>query len=240
MEEENGEIPADLSPKSLRRFQAMCDRQRKHEIHRDLQKCDGSGIDDDDDDEEDAAAEWSPSPNSTSSSPIQVNKPEIVIKIPALNDDDTVDADFLGDLVDFYKRQRHLPASTLHKILREAKAFFKKQPSLVKVDLGFDDVINVCGDIHGQYFDLCKIFDMCGEASESNKYLFNGDFVDRGPWSLEVLVVLLVNKLLHPRDFFLVRGNHESEDVNRLYGFQVRGINEQVNYVAMINFVRRL
>ncbi len=53
------------------------------------------------------------------------------------------------------------------------------------------------------------------------QYLFNGDFVDRGPWSVEVLFLLLSLKLLHPKHFFLARGNHEAEEINKLYGFQV-------------------
>ncbi len=95
------------------------------------------------------------------------------------------------------------------------------QPSLVEIQLGKDDVVNICGDIHGQFFDLAKIFHLYGMPSERNQYLFNGDFVDRGLWSTEVLFLLLSLKLLHPRHFFLARGNHEAEEVNRLYGFQV-------------------
>ena len=53
------------------------------------------------------------------------------------------------------------------------------------------------------------------------QYLFNGDFVDRGPWSIEVVLLLLSYKLLHPNAFFMARGNHETEEVNKVYGFQV-------------------
>ena len=59
--------------------------------------------------------------------------------------------------------------------------------------------LNICGDIHGQFFDLLNIFDnVSGFPSEDNKYLFNGDFVDRGVWSVEVMIVLLGFKLLFP------------------------------------------
>lgn len=54
-------------------------------------------------------------------------------------------------------------------------------------------------------------------------YVFNGDFVDRGPHSLDVALLLLALKLLQPRHVFLIRGNHESRVVNEMYGFWVRG-----------------
>ncbi len=145
-------------------------------------------------------------------------QPRIQPQIPELGE--IVDEIFIDSLTTFYKAQGRLPKETLHKILRSSRALLKKQPSLVDINLEFNDVLNICGDIHGQFFDLCNIFDMCGPCSSNNCYLFNGDFVDRGAWSLEVLVLLLVNKLARPQHFHLGRGNHESEDVNRLYGFQ--------------------
>ena len=61
------------------------------------------------------------------------------------------------------------------------------------------DRLNICGDIHGQFFDLLNIFEkVSGFPSSDNQYLFNGDFVDRGVWSVEVMIVLLGFKLLLP------------------------------------------
>ena len=61
------------------------------------------------------------------------------------------------------------------------------------------DRLNICGDIHGQFFDLLNIFEtISGFPSSDNQYLFNGDFVDRGVWSVEVMIVLLGFKLLLP------------------------------------------
>ena len=60
---------------------------------------------------------------------------------------------------------------------------------------------------------------MFGRPSKSNRYLFNGDFVDRGPWSVEVVLTLLSHKLLYPEQFHLNRGNHETEEINKMYGF---------------------
>ena len=145
---------------------------------------------------------------------------EVIPKTPRLDSNGCVDQEFVLDLVDFYKQQLRLPTPTATKILQDSKALFRTQPSLVEIELGKNDVINICGDIHGQFFDLAKIFDLFGSPGPENQYLFNGDYVDRGPWSVEVIFLLLSQKLLHPEHFFLVRGNHETEEINRLYGFQ--------------------
>jgi len=77
----------------------------------------------------------------------------------------------------------------------------------------------VVGDVHGQLFDLPTIFEANGLPGPTNPYLFNGDFVDRGSFSLETLLVLLAWKVTHPAYVRLARGNHESHDMNVPYGF---------------------
>lgn len=72
----------------------------------------------------------------------------------------------------------------------------------------------------GQFFDLMEIFRLNGFPSASHAYLFNGDFVDRGSWSTEIALVLYAYKWLYPNGFFINRGNHETDDMNRVYGFE--------------------
>ena len=80
----------------------------------------------------------------------------------------------------------------------------------------------------GQYYDLLNIFSLNGFPSPTNMYLFNGDFVDRGSFSVECILALFAFKLLYPNNFFLTRnyfiliigGNHETDNMNKVYGFQ--------------------
>jgi len=78
--------------------------------------------------------------------------------------------------------------------------------------------VNVCGDIHGQFFDLLELFRVGGEIPESS-YIFIGDFVDRGYNSVETMEMLLCLKVRYPQHITLLRGNHESRQTTRAYGF---------------------
>ena len=80
--------------------------------------------------------------------------------------------------------------------------------------------VTVCGDTHGQFYDVLNIFAINGFPSASNPYLFNGDFVDRGSFSVEVILTLLLFKISCPRCVFMTRGNHETKNMNRIYGFE--------------------
>ncbi|KAF9270198.1 phosphoprotein phosphatase PPZ [Marasmius fiardii PR-910] len=95
-----------------------------------------------------------------------------------------------------------------------AREVFLSQPTLIELS----PPVKIVGDVHGQYSDLIRLFEMCGFPPAAN-YLFLGDYVDRGKQSLETILLLLCYKIKFPENFFLLRGNHECANVTRVYGF---------------------
>ncbi|KAF5285595.1 hypothetical protein FQA39_LY16564 [Lamprigera yunnana] len=134
-------------------------------------------------------------------------------------EDGKVTLQFMKDLMELYKNQGKLHRKYAYKILLDIKIYFMEQPSLIDVHIDDEDKFTVCGDIHGQFFDLMNIFKLNGLPSPTNPYLFNGDFVDRGSFSVECIFTLFGFKLLYPNYFFMSRGNHESATMNQMYGF---------------------
>ncbi|XP_041969486.1 serine/threonine-protein phosphatase 5 [Aricia agestis] len=135
-------------------------------------------------------------------------------------EDGKVTLKFVTDLMEHYVAQKKLHRKYAYKILIDVKAYLMKQPSLVDINVPEDQKFTVCGDIHGQFYDLMNIFKLNGLPSPQNPYLFNGDFVDRGSFSVECIFTLFSFKLLYPDHFFMSRGNHETLDMNRVYGFR--------------------
>lgn len=99
-------------------------------------------------------------------------------------------------------------------ICQTAREIFLSQPTLIELS----PPVKIVGDVHGQYSDLIRLFEMCGFPPAAN-YLFLGDYVDRGKQSLETILLLLCYKIKFPENFFLLRGNHECANVTRVYGF---------------------
>ncbi|XP_031406665.1 serine/threonine-protein phosphatase PP1 isozyme 3-like isoform X1 [Punica granatum] len=111
-------------------------------------------------------------------------------------------------------KQVQLPEEQIRQLCVVSRDIFLRQPNLLELEAP----VKICGDIHGQYCDLLRLFEYGGFPPRSN-YLFLGDYVDRGKQSLETICLLLAYKIKYPGNFFLLRGNHECASVNRIYGF---------------------
>ena len=105
-------------------------------------------------------------------------------------------------------------------MLERAKKILAQIPTLQEIQVDGTEKVTIVGDIHGQLQDLFSIFTINGIPSDTNKYLFNGDFVDRGDYGVEVVMTMMCFKLLYPNGVFLNRGNHESRNQNSWMGFE--------------------
>nr|XP_014343894.1 PREDICTED: protein PPP5D1 [Latimeria chalumnae] len=135
-------------------------------------------------------------------------------------EDGKVTLQFMKSLMQWFKDQKKLHRKCAYQILVQVKEILTKLPSLVEITMKENEKITICGDTHGQFYDLLNIFELNGLPSENNPYLFNGDFVDRGSFSVEVILTLFGFKLLYPDSFHLLRGNHETDNMNQMYGFE--------------------
>ena len=99
-------------------------------------------------------------------------------------------------------------------LIYQSKKIIAEQPMYLEIQ----SPITICGDTHGQYTDLLRLFEVGGHPPETN-YLFLGDYVDRGKQSIETISLLMAYKIKNPVNFFILRGNHECGSINRIYGF---------------------
>lgn len=151
------------------------------------------------------------------------------LNIDAIVVDDTYDGvkldndmtqEFVDDMISRFKKGKRIHKKYLYRIVATVKNIVYDEPTMVETEIEQGHQLTVCGDTHGQFFDLLEIFRLNGFPTASHSYLFNGDFVDRGSWSTEVVLLLYAYKWLFPKAFFLNRGNHETDDMNRVYGFE--------------------
>ena len=100
-------------------------------------------------------------------------------------------------------------------VLKETTKLLSSEPNVLRLKSPY----TICGDIHGQFEDMLEIFKISG-LPPYIKYLFLGDYVDRGHKSVEVIMLLCILKLKFPDSFYMIRGNHESMNITQIYGFQ--------------------
>ncbi|OQS04980.1 serine/threonine-protein phosphatase [Thraustotheca clavata] len=124
------------------------------------------------------------------------------------------------DMLEQFKKGTILHSKYVMEVLADAKKFFNQLPTLQEITVNEGEKLTVVGDLHGQLKDLFTIFTTNGLPSNKNKYLFNGDFVDRGLYGTEVVMTILCFRSLYPESVFLNRGNHESRNQNSWMGFE--------------------
>lgn len=117
--------------------------------------------------------------------------------------------------------QEILPHAVAQQILEALYNLLKQEPTVVDVAPAAPDIpVVIVGDTHGQLHDVCSMLQKIGYPSERQLLVFNGDFVDRGAWGLEVLILLACWKLAYPKHVTILRGNHECTTCTHMYGFR--------------------
>lgn len=146
---------------------------------------------------------------------ISLNENDIVVEGsysgPKLDSIDDVTPEWVEKLMEWQRDGKNLHKKYAVMIINKASEIFDKVDSLVDIHIDELEEVTVCGDIHGQYFDLLNIFKINGSPSTENPYLFNGDFIDRGSFAVEVIMTMLAWKVALPQHFFMSRGNHEAK-----------------------------
>jgi protein phosphatase len=134
---------------------------------------------------------------------------------------------WVTSMVDAFCAGLLLQRENLVKVIKQVIPILHRDPNLQRIPLDQEHGrITMVGDIHGQLEDLYTIFHKNGLPTERNRYLFNGDWVDRGTHSCEVVLTLFCFKILYPNAVFLNRGNHEARDINTRDGFEHECVNK--------------
>ncbi|KAK8866205.1 hypothetical protein M9Y10_009164 [Tritrichomonas musculus] len=119
------------------------------------------------------------------------------------------------------KKQIKLDPTDIECSISLAVKILKSETTVLRID----SPVTIIGDIHGQFYDLLRYFNINGLPPDST-YLFLGDYVDRGKYSVETISLLIALKVKYPENIFLLRGNHETEEMTKIYGFYNECINK--------------
>ncbi|KAN0063805.1 Palmitoyl-protein thioesterase 1 [Thecaphora frezii] len=131
-----------------------------------------------------------------------------------------IDAEFIERMLEFFKDGGRLPLRYAWQIILGALRQMEQEPPLVDYEVPAGQTIDVVGDTHGQFYDFLHLLSLTGKPSAEHAILFNGDFVDRGSWSVEIALTIFAYKWLYPKTTLINRGNHETNDMNKVYGFE--------------------
>lgn len=120
----------------------------------------------------------------------------------------------LDSWIDQLKECKQLEEAHIKVLCDKAREILSKESNVQPVN----SPVTVCGDVHGQFHDLVELFRIGGNSPDTN-YLFMGDYVDRGYYSVETVTLLVCLKVRYPERVTILRGNHESRQITQVYGF---------------------
>ena len=121
----------------------------------------------------------------------------------------------IDEILEYCENGKQLPENKIVNLLFKLMEILIQENSLLELT----SPINICGDIHGQLYDLFKLFEKSDLPNNNNKFIFLGDYVDRGNFSILTFCYLALLKIKFPNKIYFLRGNHESRQVNQMYGF---------------------
>lgn len=123
--------------------------------------------------------------------------------------------DLVDRAIEEIQNGKHVGEKEVVTILNKLMEILYNEPTLLEIPAP----CNICGDIHGQLIDLFTLFETKKDTIGGRPYLFLGDYVDRGYYSLETFLYLACLKIKDPTKIYLLRGNHECREVSKTYGF---------------------
>lgn len=132
----------------------------------------------------------------------------------------TTDVSDIDSWVQLLLKCKQLPENDVKKLCEKVSAINKAREILMEESnvQAVKAPVTVCGDIHGQFHDLMELFKIGGNCPDTN-YLFMGDYVDRGYYSVETVTLLVALKVRYRNRVTILRGNHESRQITQVYGF---------------------
>lgn len=156
--------------------------------------------------------------NHAANSAISAETEDLLLSRP--NDPSRMSLQLVEDLIKGCRQDSTIPSDLVMSIIDETFVLQKQFGNIRSFNSRVAHRVTVVGDLHGQLPDLLTIFQMNGMPDDGNPYVFNGDLVDRGQYSVEILAIVFAFQLLYPHSVFVNRGNHEDYLMNKRYGFE--------------------